>query len=64
MKSKELKEFEVVIEETLTRSVTVLAYDEEDAVNQVEIKYLLEDIVLDSEDMSQHRIFETNTQIN
>lgn len=64
MKSKELKEFEVVIEETLTRSVTVLAYDEEDAVNQVEIKYLLEDIVLNSEDMSQHRIFEANTQIN
>lgn len=64
MERKELKEFEVVIEETLSRCVTVLAYDEEDAVNKVEVDYMLENIVLDSEDMIQQRIFEANTQVN
>ena len=45
-----MREYKVIITETLNKNITVKADSIEDAMNQVKCLYLQEDIVLDSSD--------------
>lgn len=58
------REFEIVIEETLSRVVKVFATSDEEATNMVEEMYKSEEIILDDSDLMETKIFEINTQIN
>ncbi len=57
---KEIKEWEVLVEETLSRVVKVKAVDESEAEEIVSKMYKKQEIVLDSEDFSQVEIREVN----
>lgn len=51
-KEKVLKEFKVEVTETLSRTVLVEAYDECEAIDQVEEIYYDEEIILDADDFA------------
>ena len=52
-----MKKYNVLVEETLSRLITVRAKNEEDAVTKVTKKYKNEDIVLDYSDLSDVTIW-------
>lgn len=52
-----MKKYNVLVEETLSRLITVSAKNEEDAVTKVTKKYKNEDIVLDYSDLSDVTIW-------
>lgn len=57
MSKPELETFQVLIEETLARTVEVKAANADEARAAIRQQYDAEEIVLDSSDFQEHRVF-------
>lgn len=57
MSNPELETFQVLIEETLARTVEVRAANADEARAAVRQQYDAEEIVLNSSDFQEHRVF-------
>lgn len=52
-----MEDYEVVIEVTMKKTVTVHAYDEDEAISYAELQYDIGEIVLDDNDIDEVDIF-------